>query len=72
MQPQCMYYIKVRDMQVRTRPNLRKNSVHDECYTSHVTTGLKECKECKQYKHLRYETENSSHTGYNTIKDQSL
>ena len=42
----------------RWNQNPNQNPVHDECYTSHVTTGLKKCKECKQYKHLRYKTEN--------------
>ena len=49
-----------------------EDSVHDECNTSHVTAGLKECKEQEQNQHLRYETKYSANTGNNTVKDQSL
>ena len=49
-----------------------EDSVHDKCNTSHVTAGLKECKEEEQNQHLWYETKYCTNTGNNTIKDQSL
>ena len=44
---------------------LTEDTVHDEGDTCHVTTGLQECQEDKQYQHLRYETKHCTDTGYN-------
>ena len=51
---------------------LTEDTVHDECDTCHVTTGLQECQEDEQYQHLGYETKHCTDTGYNTVKDQSF
>ena len=61
-----------RDERLSGKTELAEHAVQHKCYSCHIAAGFQESKHQKENQHLGHKAQNSSDTGYDTIKNQPL